>query len=551
MWPRTEERPRVGAYLPLALVLAIGSGFWLQRLGVNDLDDAASNEVIFARQPLATLLFDARWPDQSPLYFVVLHFWRAFGESPRAMALLQLALLSVGVVLVHRVARRLCRPRAVADGATLLAALSPASLWLVRNGRMYTLQLVLFLAALSCLMRFQDERRPRDLLGFALASVLGIYNHFFGLLITAALILWLCGELALEAYARRAAGDEPAGARPFPRRVLPYALAWGLVIAMAAAPQAARMLAFAHEGGRILNSRSLPGLSLLFLREVSAFWFVNTQPGVPSPPLLVTAVYFAVIYGSVAFGTASGSRRFRLLVLVALILPLLTLGLAAFRLDLRPRYFIYMLPLIWMAVANAALGAEHSTARLPSAARVGRTLLFVAVASCSTWLVTRKLPERYPQWTKLMKGLQKLDWPGMAVYMPPGPEMGSPMIVAEHLDLGPHLCRIRRGRGSYFSSNGTVGTGNSRGGPRSSRSAVTGASCFRSGERRRGSSRAVIRWLSRMTSASEGRLPRRTSSGGRAGGWWTRLRWLTPPTSRGSSWREWTRREPLASPSSS
>src|SRR5260221_13296866 len=150
MWPRTEERPRVGPYLPLALVLAIGSGFSLQRLGVNDLDDAASNEVIFARQPLATLLFDARWPDQSPLYFVVLHFWRAFGESPRAMALLQLALLSVDVALVHRAARRLCLPRAVAGGATLLAAPSPAPPWLVRKGNVVTLRLGLFLPPLSC-----------------------------------------------------------------------------------------------------------------------------------------------------------------------------------------------------------------------------------------------------------------------------------------------------------------------------------------------------------------------------------------------------------------
>ena len=93
-----EERPRLSKYLPLLLALALGAGFWLQRLGVNDLDDAASNEVIFARQPLATLLFDVKWPDQSPVYFVLLHFWGRLGESSRAMAFLQLVLLSLGVV---------------------------------------------------------------------------------------------------------------------------------------------------------------------------------------------------------------------------------------------------------------------------------------------------------------------------------------------------------------------------------------------------------------------------------------------------------------------
>src|SRR2546425_8304964 len=117
MWLRPEERPRLRVYFPLVLAFALGSGFWLQRLGVNDLDDAASNEVLFARQPLATLLFDVKWPDQSSFYFVVLHFWRRVGESPRVLACLQLLLLLAGVVLCHRLALRLCRPRAVAHGA--------------------------------------------------------------------------------------------------------------------------------------------------------------------------------------------------------------------------------------------------------------------------------------------------------------------------------------------------------------------------------------------------------------------------------------------------
>lgn len=422
--------------------LVLGAGFWIQRIGVNDLDDAASNEVIFARQPLATLLFDIRWPDQSPLYFVVLHLWRRLGESSRALAILQLALLSLGVVLLHRLALRLFRPRAVADAAALLAALSPASLWLVRNGRMYPLQVVLFLFSALCLVRFLEVRRPRDLLGFAIASVLGIYNHFFALLVTGCLILWLCAELALEAKARHRAGDELESARPAPRGLLQGALLCVLVIVLAAVPQASRMLAFVQEGGQNLNRRSLPGLSLRFLHEVSAFWLVNAQTDTQSPPLLVSVLYFAIVYGLVAFGTALGSRRFRLLVLGALIVPLLALGLAAFRVDLRPRYFIYMLPLIWMATANAAWGAPEPGA-LPPTVRAARALLFAAVASGSTWFVVRKLPERYPEWTKLMSGLQRLDRPGMAVYMPPGDGIGSPIIVAENLGLEPALRRIQ------------------------------------------------------------------------------------------------------------
>lgn len=418
------------------LALALGAAFWLRRLGVNDLDDAASNEVLFARQPLRTLVFDVPWPDQSPLYFLVLHYWSALGESSRAVGLLQVVLIAAAALLLHRVALRLCRPQGVADAAVVLAALSPASLFLVRNGRMYSLQLVLLLAAILFLLRFLDEQRPRDLVGFAIAVCLGVYIHFFGLVIAGALLVWLALVLLADARAPAAAGTASSTAAGRP------ATAVALVIVVLAVPQAARALAFAQAGGRQLNTRSVPGLSLRFLREVSTFWFVNSQVDTPPPRLAVLALYLALAYALVTLGTALATRRFRFLMLTAVLVPLLVLGTAAMWLDLRPRYFAYMLPLLWIAMANAGWGTSDQGG-LGHPARALRAFLYVCLAACSTWALMRKLPERYAEWTKVMSGLQKLNRPALVLYMPPGPEMGTPRIVAEQLGLPPTLRRVR------------------------------------------------------------------------------------------------------------
>src|SRR5258708_14625439 len=74
----------------LAAVTALtcaGCALWLYRLGANDYDWVIAEEVLFARQPLARLIFHNRWPDQSPVPFVVMRAARVFGEGPFAVSL--------------------------------------------------------------------------------------------------------------------------------------------------------------------------------------------------------------------------------------------------------------------------------------------------------------------------------------------------------------------------------------------------------------------------------------------------------------------------------
>src|SRR5471032_2272541 len=85
-WPFSMKRCR--EYVSVIAILALGWAFWLQRMGLNDHDAGVSNELMFARAPVTTILCCNPWPDQSPLYFLVLHITRLASESPFAIQFL-------------------------------------------------------------------------------------------------------------------------------------------------------------------------------------------------------------------------------------------------------------------------------------------------------------------------------------------------------------------------------------------------------------------------------------------------------------------------------
>jgi uncharacterized membrane protein len=183
--PRFAVNGRLEGALIVA-ILAVAWGFWLHRMGVLDHDDMLSNELLFAGRDLVSLVFRIPWPDQSPLYFLYLRPLRALGGSPWVVQFVNATLVTVTLAVTYRLALAFSASRTVAFGALLLGAFSPASLWLVRFGRMYTLQVLLSIAlAAWCVLRYLEHRRRRDLVVFAVVSVLSIYTHFLGFLITA------------------------------------------------------------------------------------------------------------------------------------------------------------------------------------------------------------------------------------------------------------------------------------------------------------------------------------------------------------------------------
>ena len=420
----------VGGWVACAIVLASAWGLWLHRLGVIDLDDAASNEVLFARQPLANVLFDLPWTDQSPLSFVLLHFWRRAGEDPATIRMLNLVLLTASLLLLYAVGRRLCSPRA-ALGAVALAALSPASLWVARNGRMYSLQVLLWMVSSYAMLRYAEQGRVRHLAGFVIASLLAIYNHFVGFVSTATALLWLLTEAFAQSRLSRV--EDRAEAR---RRLLGPPVAAGLAILVLVQPQVMRLLGLLRAPPPVVPGQAVPGGWLPFLDAVSSFWFMNADWG----PLRTRApalrsVLLASTYALFVLGLARGSARLRRLVVVTVLLPLVTIGLAAGGMDFRDRHLLYLLPLVWLVVANGAVGGDSVEGlRLPRGITRTAVALLAVVGAASAWLVYHKLPERYAEWSRVVTGLAQIHRPGMVLYMVPGPVAGMPILIASRLD---------------------------------------------------------------------------------------------------------------------
>ncbi|HUR33866.1 MAG TPA: glycosyltransferase family 39 protein [Vicinamibacterales bacterium] len=428
--------------LVLGATLVIGWVFWLYRIGVNDHDDMLSNELLFARQGLATLLFRNPWPDQSPLYFLYLHALRTIGESPFVIQVANAALLTATLTATYFLAIAFFPSRAVARAAVFIGAVSPTSLWLVRNGRMYSLQVLFAVLAAIFVLRYLERRRASDLVAFCAASVLNIYTHFFGFLITALLFV----PAMADAWLRP---PDPDAAPLLSRWRRLRAVAWAAgAVALLSVPQIVRLASLVT--GDVPSARadvSLPGLSPRFFDRVSWFWFVNADWGPLRPgEQLITAIYVGSIVLLAAAGLAAAGRRLAATAALWILVPLAAVGLAAGRIDVRDRYFVWTLPLLWVAVAAGGFGALPSarvTGALADIARGVRAALVVAVATASLWLLWHKLPERYAEWTKLMSGIERVYRPSMNVYMPPGSPMGIPRLIAIQRRLPSGLQDVR------------------------------------------------------------------------------------------------------------
>ncbi len=132
-------------------------------------------------------------PHHPPFYFVMARAWQQqFGGSLTSMRLLP-ALWSVAALpLMFALAWALFRSPTVAWWATTLLALSPFDLQFAQTARQYSLMTVLVLASTLCFWHLREPKReayaflsrPEKfssgwLVGYVLASTLGLYTHLF------------------------------------------------------------------------------------------------------------------------------------------------------------------------------------------------------------------------------------------------------------------------------------------------------------------------------------------------------------------------------------
>lgn len=189
---RIERMLRKPWVCPAALFL-LALGVRLYRIGAESiwLDEATS--LFVARQSLLDVIAWTARDIHPPLYYLLLHLWRAFGESEAALRSLSALAGAASVAVLYLLGRRLFDRRTGAIAALLLA-FAPLHVWYSQQARMYTwLGLWMILAAYLLVLAL-EEHRIGYWLALAVVNALALYTHYytvFGLLVQGLFALYV------------------------------------------------------------------------------------------------------------------------------------------------------------------------------------------------------------------------------------------------------------------------------------------------------------------------------------------------------------------------
>ena len=207
-WQPASRTETVG----LLLIIAVGALLRLYWLGAQSLwfDEAAS--VLHARGSFADVIHSVTIGEGSPpLYFLILHWMMAFGQSEVVLRLFSALVGIVALPLLYLFGRALLGSAAGLISAALLAV-SPFALYYAQEARPYSLLLTLGIASCYTMLLAVERPSRRRWLGYFLVTLALIYTHYFsfflifgqGLVILSqahyrktALRNWLLAQLAL------------------------------------------------------------------------------------------------------------------------------------------------------------------------------------------------------------------------------------------------------------------------------------------------------------------------------------------------------------------
>lgn len=157
-------------------LLALAVRMW--RIGAESLwlDEATS--LFLARKSVPEVIAWTAKDIHPPLYYLLLHFWRVFGESETALRSLSAVAGALSVAVLHDLGARLFDRRTGLVAGALLA-LAPIHVWYSQQARMYTWLGFWALLSCLCLVAYLDSRKARFAFGYVLASAAALYTHYY------------------------------------------------------------------------------------------------------------------------------------------------------------------------------------------------------------------------------------------------------------------------------------------------------------------------------------------------------------------------------------
>src|SRR5439155_4563628 len=278
-------------------------------------------------------------------------------------------------VLVAMLARLLRESDRTAMAAAAMFVASPVAIWCARYGRvMYPLELLLSVFLLLAVWEWTTDRQPLWLAAFVASAVLTIYNHLYGFLEVALALLFLIAWTGRDKAARR-----------------PIAVALAS-IAILTAPQIVRAATLT----RNLPERtflSIPSAGQAALR-LGAFWLNGGEFGVTGLAPQQQRLYlfaFALLF---VIGLAAARPGVRLLLALWVLAPLAIVTLAASRIDIRERYYVFSAPALLALAAHGAVGDlrwQAAPGPLLRTLNIVRLVPFIVVLATGVWVVKSKL----------------------------------------------------------------------------------------------------------------------------------------------------------------
>ena len=174
---RGDGRIPLGRLLPPAVVL-LAVAVRLCGIAIESLwlDEATS--LMLAQMDLGDLIRWTAGDIHPPLYYALLHYWIALGQSEEVLRGLSVlaGVLTVGVsyALGHTLF-----DRQTGLWAALLLAVNPFHVWYSQETRMYAWLTLLFSLSMLLALRFWERPRWRTWFAYVLVTAAGFYTHYY------------------------------------------------------------------------------------------------------------------------------------------------------------------------------------------------------------------------------------------------------------------------------------------------------------------------------------------------------------------------------------
>ncbi|RPJ49140.1 MAG: hypothetical protein EHM19_01165 [Candidatus Latescibacterota bacterium] len=357
----TREGGRLrGAWFLVALLFLAALLLRLFRIGAESLWlDEAYSWRLASDGPLSILEGARGNRHTPPLYYFLLHYWMAFGDSEWALRSLSAVLGAAATPLVYLLGKSLRGERAglLAAGAS---AVSPFLVYYGQEARGYTLLLALVLLQALFARRFLLAGRGRDAIGFAAAAVLALYTHYYAAFL-------LVGWNALLLFDLRRTP-----------RALGIWIACQIAIGLAYLPWMLRLLDGGFGGGQTFRRFLFLQLPYTFFRFNAGYGLLPLSPEAKTswtdflvrniPWIAAFCVVFGILVWRGARRLASDPAVLRFLVVPLAVTCLLSIAVSLRSNLISERYLLAIFPFYLLIAVEGASGGRIAKIVAPAAA---------------------------------------------------------------------------------------------------------------------------------------------------------------------------------------